>query len=81
MRTTITLDDDVAAKLEAERARRGATFKEIVNATLRRGLEAPPPEELATPFQIEARPMGLRAGVQLDDIAGLLDTLDGPTRR
>jgi hypothetical protein len=38
MRTTLTLDDDVAAKLKAESRRSGRPFREIVNETLRRGL-------------------------------------------
>jgi hypothetical protein len=38
MRTTLTLDDDVAAKLKAEQSRAGLPLKEIVNETLRRGL-------------------------------------------
>ena len=45
MRTTITLDEDVERKLDAEvRRRKDATFKDIVNETLRigRGLSSPP---------------------------------------
>jgi hypothetical protein len=37
MRTTLTLDDDVAAKLKTEAQRTGAPFREIVNEVLRRG--------------------------------------------
>jgi hypothetical protein len=81
MRTTLTLDDDVAAKLEAEMRRAGTGLKQTVNALLRRGLEAPQADQLATPFRVEARDLGLRPGVQLDDIAGLLDALDGPVCR
>ena len=81
MRTTLTLDDDVAEKLKEEMRRGGATFRDTVNSCLRRGLDAPQPEDLARPFRVEARRLGLRPGVQLDDIAGLLDSLDGPSRR
>ncbi len=81
MRTTLTLDDDVAAKVRDEMVRTGATMKKIVNITLRRGFEAPGEEELAVPFTVEARPMGLRSGFDLHDISGLLDVLDGPARR
>ena len=38
MRTTLTLDDDVAAKLRELAHRQRAPFKEVVNAVLRRGL-------------------------------------------
>ena len=38
MRTTLTLDDDIAALLQ-ERARKlGISFKEVLNKTLRAGL-------------------------------------------
>lgn len=39
MRTTITLDPDVAARVNKEVAKGEQTFKEIVNSALRRGLE------------------------------------------
>lgn len=38
MRTTLTLDDDVAAQLERLRRERNLKFKELVNDVLRRGL-------------------------------------------
>jgi hypothetical protein len=38
MRTALTLDDDVAARLKAEQRRVGRPLKEIVHETLRRGL-------------------------------------------
>ena len=40
--------------------------------------EAPSEAELASPFPVEPRRMGLRAGLDLDDVGGLLDFLDGP---
>lgn len=81
MRTTLTLDEDVAAKLRQEMIRSGAGMKEVVNAFLRRGLDAPRAEDMARPFRVHAQPMGLKAGMDLDDISGLLDFLDGPARR
>jgi len=38
MRTTLTLDDDVAALLEKTRQLKGLSFKQIVNEALRAGL-------------------------------------------
>jgi hypothetical protein len=38
MRTTLTLDDDVAVQLERLRRARDASLKDIVNDVLRRGL-------------------------------------------
>jgi hypothetical protein len=39
MRTTLSLDDDVAAQLERVRRRRGGSLKDTVNAALREGLQ------------------------------------------
>jgi len=39
MRTTLTLDDDVAVALERLRREKDASLKEVVNETLRKGLE------------------------------------------
>ena len=38
MKTTLTLDDDVAAALERVRRTRNANLKDVVNDALRRGL-------------------------------------------
>ncbi|HUP24299.1 MAG TPA: antitoxin [Thermoanaerobaculia bacterium] len=38
MRTTLTLESDVAAAIKAAQRRTGATHKQIVNDALRRGL-------------------------------------------
>ena len=43
MRTTITLEDDVAALIESERARTGESFRAAVNRLLRRGARAGSP--------------------------------------
>ena len=40
MRTTLTLDPDVARSLERIRKQRGVSLKQAVNETLRKGLEA-----------------------------------------
>jgi hypothetical protein len=39
MRTTLTLDADIAARIEQLRRQRDASLKDIVNDALRRGLE------------------------------------------
>ena len=78
MRTALTLDEGVAARVRDEMARTGTTRKEVVNVCLRRGLEAPREEGLAEPFVVEARPMGVRDGLDLDNTGGLLDLPDGP---
>jgi hypothetical protein len=80
MRTTLTLDDDVAAKLQAEARKSGRSFKETVNRVLRLGLNARREGRLK-PFKVRAWPMGLRPGLNYDNIEELLDQIDGPMRR
>ena len=81
MRTTLTLDDDVAAKLKAEVRRGGKSFRETVNEVLRRGLVAKRAAQADTPFKVEARDLGLRPGISLDNIGDLLDLVEGPEHR
>lgn len=39
MRTTVTIDDDIAVRLERERIEQHKSFKEYLNEILRAGLE------------------------------------------
>lgn len=82
MRTTLTLDDDVAAKLKAESRRAGRPFREVVNETLRRGLvnrRVTAPQEA---FKVKARDLGhFKPGLSLDNIAELIDDIEGSLHR
>lgn len=80
MRTTLTLDDDVAAKLQEEARKSRRSFKETVNQTLRLGLNARREAPLK-PYEVRATAMGLRPGLNYDNIEELLDQIDGPLRR
>lgn len=81
MRTTLTLDDDVAVKLKAESRRVGRPFKEIVNETLRAGLANRRAASPRTAFRVEARDLGLKPGLSLDNVAELLEQVEGPPFR
>jgi len=73
MRTTLTLDPDVAERARADAARLQCSFKEIVNEAMRVGLEVlEERSKLAKPYQTEPVPMGLRAGLSYDNIGDLL---------
>ena len=80
MRTTLTLDDDVAAGIRREARRTGRPVKIVVNDALRAGLEHRA-GLVAAPFHVQASAMGLREGIEIDDVAGLLDRVEGPERR
>ena len=81
MRTTLTLDDDVAAKLDADARKSGRSFKETVNYYLRLGLNARKQTKPAKPFKVRARAMGLRPGLSLDNIGELLERIEGPLHK
>ncbi|MCP9453462.1 MAG: ribbon-helix-helix domain-containing protein [Nitrospira sp.] len=81
MRTTLTLDDDVAAKLKAEARRLGLSFRETVNAALRRGL-ATQRSVSRKPFRVMSRDLGNpQPGLTLDSIADLIEQVEGPLHR
>ena len=78
MRTTVTIDEDVAIKLQAEmRRERSSNFKQILNDVLRRGLLVRRELAAAKPFQVRARRMGKMQGVNYDNVGGLLEYLEG----
>jgi hypothetical protein len=80
MRTTLSLDDDVARLLNKESRKSGASFKEVVNHFLRRGLMASK-QPAQKPFVVAPRKMGLPPGLTYDNIEQLLEALEGPAHR
>lgn len=82
MRTTLTLDDDVAAKLKAESRPAGRPFRETVNEMLRRGLPSRRASAPRPPFKIAARDLGnLKPGLSLDRIPEFIEQVEGPLHR
>jgi hypothetical protein len=80
MRTTLTLDEDVAAKLKEETRRTGKSFKETVNAILRKGLNAPKKRNIE-PFNVNPKELKPRVAVNYDNIGELLEQIEGPLHR
>ena len=77
MRTTLTIDEDVAVQLERLRRSRDASLKELVNEALRRGLRdmtARPKQR--EPFRTKVFDMG-RPLVNLDNVAEALAYAEG----
>lgn len=77
MRTTLNLDDDLAAALKKLAHDRGKTFKSVVNQTLRNGLTTgatPLPE---TPrYLVESAPRGFLPGIDPLKLNQLVDDLE-----
>ena len=75
MRTTVTLDDDVAALIESERARTGESFRAAVNRLLRRGARAATPPASPPLPELPGRPL-----LDVSDVSALLAALDDERR-
>lgn len=76
MRTTLTLDEDVAALLKKEVRKSGESFKEIVNRYLRLGLNTKQPPK--KPFKV--KPWNLKLP-PFEKVEQLLEYLEGPDHR
>lgn len=81
MRTTISIDDDVMEKARAIAAKLHKPFRVIVNEALRAGLDqvARPAKQRA--YKTEPHAMGLRPGLNLDNIQELLAQIEGENFR
>lgn len=78
MRTTLSLEDDVAALLVRAQKTRKAALKTVVNEALRTGLKvmlAPPPRRKR--FETQAVELGRCLVGNLDDVAEVLAVAEG----
>jgi len=82
MRTTLTLDDDLA-RLLRELARSGdLSFKQVVNDTLRAGLAAHEREPEPRVYRLRPSHLGkLQPGIDLRHALHLADALDDEARQ
>ncbi len=74
MRTTVTLDPDIATRLKELAMQRRISFKSAINTTLRAGLMA----EAAggQRYREKARDLGVRAGIDLTKALQLAAALE-----
>lgn len=76
MRTTLTLERDVAERLRREVRRAGRSFKATVNDALRAGLGLAGRPQRAPRFEVEPHAFGFVPGVDLDRMNQLVDELE-----
>lgn len=79
MRTTISLDEDVAKLLRHEIRRSGTSLKAAVNHFLRLGLMAGKPDRKQ--FSVHPRVLGLPPGLSYDNVEDLIEAIEGPTHK
>jgi hypothetical protein len=76
MRTTLTIDDDLAGRLKQRARDLGVPFKEVVNRAIRAGLgEAAQTRRGAAPRTVP-HSFGFRPGIDLDKLGQLADELE-----
>jgi hypothetical protein len=76
MRTTLTLDDEVAARVKTDMRRTGRSLKAVVNDALRRGLGIGGRVPKTPRFVVRPRALGLRPGMDADRLNQLVDELE-----
>jgi hypothetical protein len=75
MRTTLTLDPDVALRLKQRMEKEGLSLKHAVNEALRAGLSSTP-KRARKVFRVEPHSCGFKPGVDLDKLNQLVDELE-----
>lgn len=76
MRTTVTLDEDVAAKLKKLAHLKRRSFKATLDEVLRRGLAGQDKAEAQRPFVVEPHAGGFLPGVDQGRLNQLTDQLE-----
>jgi hypothetical protein len=76
MRTTLTLERDVADRLKMEIRRSGKAMKTVVNDALRRGLGLGGKPSRPPRFEVRPHGFGLKPGIDLDRVNQLVDELE-----
>jgi hypothetical protein len=83
VRTTVTLDDDLAIRLERHRSQHGESFKQALNEAVRAGLGKLEERADAAPEVTRTRPLplGRRLAGSIDDIGEVLAITEGEDYR
>jgi hypothetical protein len=76
MRTTLNLDEDVAARLAAESRKRGESLSRTANEFLRAGMRAFQSDDRIEAYEPPVFDSG-RPRLDVTDVAAALESLDG----
>lgn len=77
MRTTLTIEDDIAEKLRAKlKISARKTFKDVINGTLRLGLLAEKDLRKTEKFHVRSRSLGITKGLNYDNIGELIEQIE-----
>jgi hypothetical protein len=77
MRTTLTIDPDIAVKAKKAVQITGMPFKSLINQALRIGIDSVLAPKKSRPYRTKGRAMGLRKGLSYDNTQELLALAEG----
>jgi hypothetical protein len=80
VRTTLSIDEDVAKLLRSEMRRSGSSLKAAVNYFLRVGLMKSG-KPIRKRFVVRPRPLGLPPGLSYDNVEELFEALEGAAHK
>ena len=81
IRTTVTLDEDVLARVKRESRVRGLPFRQTLNDLLRTALLSGERKSKKPAFRVRPTHMGDRPGLNYDDVESLLSHAEGEDHR
>jgi Ribbon-helix-helix protein, copG family len=81
VRVTLSLDEDLAAEIQKAADRSGRSFEQAVNDSLRLSIRTSPASVPPGPFEVRAKALYARPGINFDDIEELLEQAEGPAYR
>jgi hypothetical protein len=76
VRTTVTLEPDLAKKVKALAHGRGMSFKQALNEVIRRGLTAPAQRDARARYRIKPYQGQFRPGIDPGKLNQLVDQLE-----
>ncbi len=77
----MTLDEDVAQRTRILASKLKKPFKVVLNEALRKGLDQVEKPQKRRDYRTNAHEMGLREGLNIDNIQELLSQVEGENRR
>jgi hypothetical protein len=81
IRTTVTLDDDVIARVRRESQARGASFRDTLNDLIRSAFAVRNEKPRRRKLEIRPTHMGFHPGLNHDDVESLLEYGEGEQHR
>ena len=81
MRTTVTLEPDVARRLREVSRIEKLSFKVAINTTLRSGLDQRSIKPKSKPFRTAPEDMGILPHVNYDNVGELLELVEKAARK